>query len=55
MPCLLSNLSGILLRYVGKFQFFLCIFAEKIKNDTGEIKKGKKFFVKKKIDEGNFI
>ena len=43
------------LRYVGKFQFFLCIFAEKIKNDTGERKKGKKFFVEKKIDEGNFI
>ena len=38
-----------LLCYVGKFQFFLCVFAEKRKNDTGGKKKGKKFFVKKKL------
>jgi len=28
------------LHNVGKFQFFLCIFAEKRKNDTGGKKKG---------------
>jgi len=67
MPCLLSNSSGILqidipvsslifsLRYVGKFQFFLCVFAEKIKNDTGERKKGQKIFSTKKIDKENFF
>ena len=44
-----------LLRNVGKFQFFLCVFAEKIKNDTGERKKGQKIFSTKKIDDGNFF
>ena len=37
------------LRNVGKFQFFLCVFAEKMKNDTGGKKKGKKFFLQKKL------
>ena len=43
------------LRNVGKFQFFLRVFAKKIKNDTGERKKGQKIFSRKKIDEGNFF
>jgi len=38
-----------LLHNVGKFQFFLRVFAEKRKNDTGGKKKGKKFFIKKKL------
>ena len=33
----------------GNFSFFLWYFSEKIKNDTEEREKGKKFFVKKKL------